>query len=387
MPYNYRLKSYGNGTAQLTFFNRPILNKDDKYKNMPATYLDYMNDLEYGKYSRNYGDDEDEQIWTNEIVLTDDGGIDVLPAVECIKSPFGDYIPEYLLPPIKKQYETELTDEELAERHEHSIKTSLNRSKKKIYDYGRSNIWEWFITLTFERVESFNAENFDECKKRVSKWFQNVRIKYCPKIKYLAIPEQHESGAWHFHCLVSNCDELDFEVARNNRMYRIDEETGEYILDKYGARIPNKYYGKELRTSYPDGEYIYNIKQYRNGFSTATKITDTRKAVSYVIKYVTKEIAECGFGKRRYLPSTNLKLPIETVGLLEKGEIKNLITEIEYKFGLQLSIDAIKTYKLDVPNYENSITVFEFDFPRQLNKENAERKPARLNEIMEEWYG
>ena len=170
-------------------------------------------------------------------------------------------------------------------------------------------------------------------------------------------------------------------------MYRIDEETGEYILDKYGARIPNKYYGKELRTSYPDGEYIYNIKQYRNGFSTATKITNTRKAVSYVIKYVTKEIAECGFGKRRYLPSTNLQLPIETVGLLEKGEIKNLITEIEYKFGLQLSIDAIKTYKLDVPNYENSITVFEFDFPRQLNKENAERKPIRLNEIMEEWYG
>lgn len=387
MPYNYRLKSYGNGTAQLTFFNRPILNKEDKYKNMPATYLDYMNDKDYGKYSRNYGDDEDECIWINEIVLTDDGGIDILPAVEHIKSPFGDYIPEYLLPPVKRQYETELTHEELAERREHSIKTSLNRSKKKIYDYGRSNVWEWFVTLTFERVDSFNAENFDECKKKVSKWFSNIRLKYCPKIKYLAIPEQHESGAWHFHCLVSNCEGLEFEVARNNRMYLIDDKTGEYILDKYGARIPNKYYGKELRTSYPDGEYIYNIKQYRNGFSTATRITDTRKAVSYVIKYVTKEIAECGFGKRRYLPSANLQLPIETVGLLEKGEIKNLITDIEYKFGLKLSIDAIKTYKLDVANYENSITVFEFDFPGQLNKENAERKLIRLNEIMEEWYG
>lgn len=387
MPYNFKLKSYGNGTAQLTFFNIPITTKSDRYTPMPATYLDYMNDSDYGRYSRRYGDDEDDVIWTNEIIMSEDGDIDIMPAVECIKSPFGDYIPEYELPPLKRQIEKELTKEELAERKERSINTSLNRSKKKIYDYGRSNVWEWFITLTYERVDAFNAENFDLCKKKVSDWFQNIRKKHCPNIKYLAIPEQHESGAWHFHCLVSNCNELDFEVARNNRRYKKDKKTGEYLLDKNGARIPNKYYGKELRTSYPDGEYIYNIKQYRNGFTTATRITDTRKAVSYVIKYVTKEIAECGFGKRRYLISNNLDLPVETHGLLDKGEIKNLITDIEYKFGLRLSIDAIKTYKLDVENYENSITVFEFDFPEKLNNETAEQRTIRLNEIMEEWYG
>lgn len=387
MPYNFKLKSYGNGTAQLTFFNKPITNKSDRYKPMPATYLDLMNDKDYGKYTREYGDDEDLIIWQNEVLISENGDIDILPAIRCEKSPFGDYIPDYLIPPVKRQINQELTAEELAERKEHSINTSLNRSKKKIYDYGRSNVWEWFLTLTYERVDDFNAENFDLCKKKVSQWFKDIRKNYCPNIKYLAIPEQHESGAWHFHCLVSNCGELDFEVAKNNRMYLIDDKTGEYILDKYGARILNKYYGKELRTSYPDGEYIYNIKQYRNGFTTATKITDTRKAVSYVIKYVTKEIAECGFGKRRYLISNNLELPVETHGLLDKGEINNLITDIEYKFGLKLSIDAIKTYKLDVENYENSITVFEFDKPEKLNNDDAERRTIRLNEIMEEWYG
>lgn len=392
--YNFRLKSYGNGTAQLTYFHKPIVTKEDTYKRMPATNLDFMTDEGYDKYLKrknNYEDDLSFRI-NHETFLDYLDEFEVIhgvfPGEYEIESPFGDYIPEshLPLPRIEGEKKKELTPEELTEKRERSIISSMNRSKKKIYDYGRSNVWEWFFTLTFERVEEFNAENFEECKKKVSKWFHNLRLRHCPKIKYLAIPEQHESGAWHFHCLVSNCNELEFEVAKNNRKYLKDNKTGEYILDEKGARVPNKYYGQELRTSYPDGNYIYNIKQYKNGFSTATRITDTKKAVSYVIKYVTQEIVECGFGKRRYLPSNNLELPVETYALLDYRELQGLITDIEYKFGLKLSIDQIKTYSVDVENYSNTVTMFEFDVPVDGTEDDSERKSIRLNELMEEWY-
>ncbi|MBQ7776412.1 MAG: hypothetical protein IJ379_10890 [Lachnospiraceae bacterium] len=388
--YNFRLKSYGNGTAQLTYFHKPIRMKEDNYKIKPATAFDRMSEKEYDHYLRienALGDNS--YYWENEIILNYvDGEIikDVAPAELMVESPFGDYIPASILPPVPKiKKQPEFTPEELAEKRERSIISSVNRSKKKIYDYGRSNVWEWFFTLTFEPVEQFTAENFDECKKKVGKWFKNIRQNYCKNIKYLAIPEQHESGAWHFHCLVSNCEELDFEIAKNTRRYLKDKK-GNYILDKNGARIPNQYFGHDLRTSYPDGNYIYNIKQYKNGWSTATRIIDTKRAVSYVIKYVTKELSECAFGKRRYLPSKNLDLPVETYALLDNKELMQIITDIEYKFGLKLSIDCIKTYTIDVENYSNMVTLFEFDAPAVDAVDDSELKAVRLNEIMEAWY-
>ena len=87
------------------------------------------------------------------------------------------------------------------------------------------------------------------------------------------------------------------------------DKNGEVMLNKKGEPVPNKYFGEYLRTSYPDGEYIYNIKEYRNGYTTATKITDTYKAVSYIVKYITKDLCECTFGKQRYLVTKNLDLP------------------------------------------------------------------------------
>lgn len=389
--YNWKLKSYGNGTVQLTYYHNPIQTKEDTYKNRQATYLENLNDTEYIRYFYKRNDFEDDNSFYLDnlqdgiLYLDNYAAVPNILGTECMmQSPFGDYIPESNIPVVEID-KPELSQDELDKKRERSIQSSLNRTKRKIYDYGRSNVWDWFITLTFERVEEFNAENFERCKSKVSDWFKNIRKKYCKNIKYLAIPEQHKSGAWHFHCLVSNCDGLDFEVAKNNRLY-LEDENGEYILDKYGARIPNKYYGKELRMSYPDGDYIYNIKQYRNGFTTATKITDTKKAVSYVIKYVTKEVVQCGFGKRRYLPSNNLDLPVETFALLDYRELQGLVTDIEYKFGLKLSIDQIKTYTIDVENYSNSITVFEFDTPASDAEDESERKTIRLNEILEEWY-
>lgn len=330
MSYSYRLKEYGNGTLQLTFYSNGIYTKDDFYPLM-------------------YDPDKPPEI---NYYDTPDGFKEIKGL-----SPFeqnATYLDEddaYLV----------LTEEELKQNKERSLQSSLNRSKRMIYDYGRSNVWEWFFTLTFEPVESFTAENYCECSTKARKWFKNIRERYCPHVKYLLVPEQHISGAWHFHALVSNCNELNFEKAVNNQKYRKDKETGKIMLDKNGQPVPNKYFGEYLRTSYPDGDFIYNIKQYKNGFTTATRITDTRKAVSYIVKYITKDLCKCTFGKRRYLPSNNLDLPkisyIEGMG----DRMNELIMQIEYHYGAKLSIEHTKSYVVDVPGYHNTISIFEFN--------------------------
>lgn len=347
MPYNVRLKKYKNGTFQLTYYHRAIRTKDDYWRpyNLP--------DL----HTTDYDDEDDDFDIDKWIELKQrspfDMSYDPLQVTE-IGSEVDEEIDEAA--DLEEEY---ISPEEAASRRERSLISSLNRSKRMIYDYGRANKWEWFFTLTFDPVDHFDEFNFSESKKKVSNWFHNIKKK-CPKLKALIVPEQHESGAWHFHALVSNVDELTFEKAVNNQKFR-KKKNGELMLNKKGEPVPNKYYGEYLRTSYPDGEYIYNIKEYRNGYTTATKITDTYKAVSYIVKYITKDLCECTFGKQRYLVTKNLDLPERTLGFCEPNNLMDALQFIEYKFGVHLSIDCIKTYKVDVPNYSNRVSVFEFN--------------------------
>lgn len=87
-----------------------------------------------------------------------------------------------------------LTDDEyniyLKKTQENKIKYSLNndiRAKKKIYDYARANKWEYFLTFTFNQ-NNVDRTNFYECKKKLSKWFNNISQRFCnSELKYLCI--------------------------------------------------------------------------------------------------------------------------------------------------------------------------------------------------------
>lgn len=153
----------------------------------------------------------------------------------------------------------------------HSIHSSLSRTVNTVYSYSRSNSWDWFVTLTFdpEKVDSFN---YDECTNKLSKWLNNLR-RICPDMKYLFVPEQHKSGRFHFHGLLSCCDELTMTDS-----------------------------GHKTK----DGSIIYNIGNYHLGFSTATRVKDNQRVTKYISKYITKELTEVSFGKRRYWASKNL---------------------------------------------------------------------------------
>lgn len=156
---------------------------------------------------------------------------------------------------------------------ERSLSVSRSRTIHKIYDIAKSNQWDWFFTLTFnpDKVDSFD---YALCTKKLSQWLKNMK-KQSQDMKYIVVPEQHKSGRWHFHGLFANVDNMVF----------IDSG-----IVKNGKRI-------------------YNVGSYRFGFSTATKIEDLSKTVSYLCKYITKDLCINTKGKKRYWASRNVSLP------------------------------------------------------------------------------
>lgn len=352
MAYNFSLKKYANGTLQLTYYDTPIINSLDYEKQNSVDRPDCFTCYRY--------DDENAMKLFPDMHLYEDG----------CDTPWGfvepeniDFVMPHKVNVLEDSGEVFLSDEEIKKRHEKSVSTSLSRTVHKIYDLGRNNVWEWFFTFTLNESAVKDRCNYDECSSKVRKWFNNIRSRRCPDIRYLIVPEKHpSSGAWHFHALVSNCDGLEFKKAINNQEYRKDD-SGKLILDKKGQPQRNKYFGDYLRVSYPYGDFIYNIVDFdekRYGFTTATRVKDTRKAISYIMKYLTKELAECTFGKKRFFYSKNLEVPERSLFFSESSSLQEIIDYIESNFNVRFNKDYIKTVKIQNYGYQNTVSYLEF---------------------------
>ena len=177
------------------------------------------------------------------------------------------------------------------QRSEHN---SMSRTVKNIYEITRSNEWEYFVTLTFnpEKVDSFD---YSEVVKKLSKWLNNLKDRYASDLKYIVVPELHKSGRFHFHGLFADIGSMQ-------------------LVDS----------GKRL----PDGGIIYNIGNYKLGFTTATKIKDTGRVSSYVTKYITKELVAVTKNKKRYWCSRNLDKVFVQEFVLAPDEIKQMLEDL-----------------------------------------------------------
>lgn len=156
--------------------------------------------------------------------------------------------------------------------------SSLQRTKTLISDYVLANKFDLFCTFTYdpEKVDSFNVEH---AKRVFSKWLNNQR-RLSPDFKYLAVAEYHKSGRIHFHALFENYtgDLFKTDKKKNNRV-------------------------------------VYNLSNWRFGWSTAIKISTKNngyeKVASYVKKYITKDMIFQS-NKKRFFSSRNLKKPIKS---------------------------------------------------------------------------
>jgi len=187
------------------------------------------------------------------------------------------------------------------EDRNHSINCSLSRTKNKVMQLARSNIWEWFLTLTFngEKVDRYN---YEECTLKLSKWLKNQRMKY-PDMAYSVVPEQHKDGAWHFHALVKGG--LTFVEAHN-------PHTGDIILS-------------------PSGSKVYNVKEYKWGLTTATRVSNSKKASQYIVKYMTKELVGLTPEKKRYWNSRNCELPFIEKFMIHESLVEQYLENEGYK--------------------------------------------------------
>lgn len=157
-----------------------------------------------------------------------------------------------------------------------SFKVSTSRTKQKIYELARSNKWDWFITLTFDR-KKIDSSDYDLLVKTVGSWFNHVKSRKSPDLKYLIIPELHKDGLhYHFHGLLADADGLQF----------VDSGIVQ------------------------GGKIVYNMPDFKLGFTTATKVDDTHRVASYICKYITKQLELRIKGKRRYLASKNCNKPV-----------------------------------------------------------------------------
>lgn len=173
------------------------------------------------------------------------------------------------------------------EQEEHSIQVSLSATKNRIYNIARSNTWEWFITLTFDRNKT-NASDYDMIVYRLHIFLNNLQKRKCPDLKYLIVPELHKDKEnYHFHGLISGCDNLRF---------------------RFSGHFDKK------------DNPVYNIINWNYGFTTATRIQDSNKASSYITKYVTKQSELKLKYKKRYMCSRNIERTQPSFHILDEED-------------------------------------------------------------------
>lgn len=153
-----------------------------------------------------------------------------------------------------------------------------------------ANTWNYFVTLTFNSEEQDRMDDKAVCKQW-TKFRRDIRVRY-PAMRYVAVMERHKSGAIHFHLVVGGITETELKLV-------------------YSGHNDKK------------GREIYNCYAWKYGFSTVTKVDDTEKVSSYILKYIGKSLGVSDDFKKRYWASKNCNRPKKRfVDILTSAKVK-----------------------------------------------------------------
>lgn len=171
-------------------------------------------------------------------------------------------------------------DRKYAPKLENAVR-SMNRSKNNLMDILKSNDFNFFVTLTFDKNKIDRLDD-KETRKKFTQWTNNI-TRDLQNLYYVAVPEYHKKGGLHFHLLI-----------------------GGVIAEDLGLKDS----GKIVKSGRCKGQTIYNVTKWSKGFSTATKILDTNAVKYYLSKYLTKGKVDPRFyGKKRFYVSRNINRP------------------------------------------------------------------------------
>lgn len=189
--------------------------------------------------------------------------------------------------PSSREAETsDKAQEERTRRQVHAI-------RRKIKGYAFTNNFRWFVTLTFNpgKIDCFDYET---AKTTLLKWCRRMRDWY-GQFDYLIIPELHKSGAVHFHGLLGDIPAHFVEA--------VNPKTGKPIIRH--------------------GRQVYNLTEWKYGFSDCEEIESPERAASYITKYVTTALltGKKMYNKKRYFNSQGLAKPAVTFGMDDNTDL------------------------------------------------------------------
>lgn len=207
----------------------------------------------------------------------------VLASVQQMSRPiFGEYGLEEIT--AKEKPSLSFTAMPTPEEAAANFMRSQRRAKIAAFDLIMCNHdLDTFATFTYDPQQIGDRTSYEECYEVLRVWLSNrVQRK---GLKYVICPERHKKGGIHFH-MIANSEALALDRAR---------------------------YANSGRLMYHNGNPLFNISDWRCGFTTAEKIragAGDRVAVSkYIFKYMGKQSAQ-RIGGRFFLHGGEMSLPI-----------------------------------------------------------------------------
>lgn len=190
-------------------------------------------------------------------------------------------------PPSGKDAETtDKAQEERTRRQIHAI-------RRTVKGYALTNSFRWFVTLTFN-PEKINSSDYETAKNALLKWCRKMRDKH-EKFSYLMVPELHKSGAVHFHGLLGDIP-ARFKEA-------VNPKTGKPLIRH--------------------GRQVYNLTEWKHGFSDCEEIESQERAASYITKYITSALLtdKQMYNKKRYFNSQGLAGPAVAFDMSDNADL------------------------------------------------------------------
>lgn len=200
-----------------------------------------------------------------------------------------------------------------------NIERASRRAKINAFDAILCNPdLDTFATFTYRPEDGIDRASYDDCYKVLGVWLSNrVQRK---GLKYVIVPEHHKSGDIHFHGIM------------NSSALKLERATSPHT-------------GRALTRN---GMPIYNLTDWRAGFSTAQIIgsaeADRDKVAKYIFKYMGKQVGQ-RIGGRYALIGGDIHKPLYLYGedideFIEKDtenyhrtvEIRDGLTYDEYSF-------------------------------------------------------
>lgn len=148
----------------------------------------------------------------------------------------------------------------------------LFKVKRRLKNYVRSNDFKYFVTFTFGKNRKDDKEKF----RQLDNWLRYMKKKH-GLFDYILVPERHKTGEIHLHGVFGEC--------------------GMELVDS-GVKHKNR--------------TIYNMPEWRYGFSTISKIEHREKTANYLVdSYMTKDNMDVvPEGKKKYWSSNGLRKPV-----------------------------------------------------------------------------